>query len=193
MKARIITLIIAAFVGIGSLGAQNRWALKTNLLHDATASVNLALEWGFAPHWSIEAGGSLNKWQLPGELSLKHAIVQPELRYWFCDRFSGWFVDAHLLGGYTPKFGGFWDFSQYYEKFPNLKTFYLQKAWMMGGGLGFGYDFILSRHLNLELEMGLGYMYVTGDEYSDGVLILQGSKFDYLGPTRLAVTISYLF
>ena len=75
MKARIISLIIAAFVGIGSLGAQNRWALKTNLLHDATASVNLALEWGFAPHWSIEAGGSLNKWQLPGELSLKHAIV----------------------------------------------------------------------------------------------------------------------
>ncbi len=161
MKARIITLIIAAFVGIGSLGAQNRWALKTNLLHDATASVNLAVEWGFAPHWSAEVSGSLNKWQLPEGLSLKHAIVQPELRYWFC--------------------------------FPNLKTFYLQKAWMMGGGLGFGYDFILTRHLNLELEMGLGYMYVTGDEYSDGVLILQGSKFDYLGPTRLAVTISYLF
>ena len=193
MKARIITLIIAAFVGVGTLGAQNRWALKTNVLHDATASVNLALEWGFAPHWSVEASGSLNWWDLPDGLSLRHAIAQPELRYWFCDRFSGWFVNAHAIGGYAPKVGGLWDFSQYYEKFPNLKNFYLQKAIVLGGGVGFGYDFIISRHWNLELEMGLGYMFVKGDEYSDGVLILQGSKFDYIGPTRLAVTFSYLF
>ncbi len=194
MKARIITLIIAAFVGIGSLGAQNRWALKTNVLHDATGSVNLAVEWGFARHWSAEVGGSLNKWKsFTNELSLRHAIVQPEIRYWFCERFSGWFIQGHLLGGYTPKLGGFWDFSQYYEKFPNLKTFYLQKAWFAGGGVGFGYDFILSRHWNLELELGVGYMYATGDEYSEGALVLKGSQFDYIGPTRLAVTFSYLF
>ncbi|MBR5404301.1 MAG: DUF3575 domain-containing protein [Bacteroidales bacterium] len=192
MKARIIAILIAALISVGTLGAQNRWALKTNVLHDATMSVNLAVEWGFAPHWSAEVSGSVNWWQ-PAEMSLQHVLVQPELRYWFCDRFSGWFVDAHAIGGYTPSVGGFWDFSQYYEKFPNLKTFYLQNAKMLGGGVGFGYDFIISRHWNLELEMGLGYMFVKGDEYSDGVRILQGSKFDYVGPTRLAVTFSYLF
>lgn len=192
MKAKISAILIAALISVGTLGAQNRWALKTNILHDETLSVNLAVEWGFAPHWSAEVSGSVNWWQ-PGELSLQHVILQPELRYWFCDRFSGWFVNAHAIGGYTPKVGGLWDFSQYYEKFPNLKTFYLQNAKMLGGGLGFGYDFIISRHWNLELEMGLGYMFVKGDEYSDGVRILQGSKFDYIGPTRLAITFAYLF
>lgn len=192
MKAKLSAILIAALISVGTLGAQNRWALKTNVLHDATMSVNMAVEWGFAPHWSAEVSGSVNWWQ-PAEMSLQHALVQPELRYWFCDRFSGWFVNAHAIGGYTPKFGGFWDFSQYYEKFPNLKTYYLQDAIIVGGGVGFGYDFIISRHWNLELELGLGYMYVKGDEYSEGVRILQGSQFDYIGPTRLAITFSYLF
>jgi len=193
MKARILTLIIAAFAGIGSLGAQNRWALKTNLLHDATASVNLALEYGFSPHWSAEVSASVNMWDLPDQLRLKHAIVQPELRYWLCDRFGGWFFDAHVIGGYTPGVGGFWDFSQYYHKFPNLKTFLLKDAIILGIGGGVGYDVVLSRHWNLEFELGLGYMYVRGDEFWNDTLVLKASEFDYLGPTRLGLTISYIF
>ena len=193
MKARIIALTIAAFVGIGSLGAQNRWALKSNLLHDASASVNLALEYGFSQHWSVELSGSVNMWDLPDQLRLKHIIAQPELRYWLCDRFSGWFFDAHLIGGYLPGVGGFWDFSQYYYKFPNLKTFLLKDAMMLGAGIGLGYDVVLGRHWNLEIEAGLGYMYVRGDEYWNNVLVLKSSEFDYIGPTRLGITISYLF
>lgn len=192
MKAKITAILIAALISVGSLGAQNRWALKTNLLHDATLSANLALEWGFAQHWSVELSGSVNWWQ-PGDMSIKHVLVQPEVRYWTCDRFNGLFFDVHAIGGYTPCFGGFWDFSKYYSKFPNLKTFSLQNAIILGGGIGLGYDIILSRHWNLELELGLGYMYIKGDEYSDGVLILKDSKFDYIGPTRLGITISYLF
>ena len=193
MKARIITLIIAAFVGIGTLGAQNKWALKTNLLHDASASVNLALEYGFSRHWSAELSGSVNMWDLPDQLRLKHLIAQPELRYWFCERFSGMFLDAHLTGGFLPGVGGLWDFSQYYEKFPNLKTFLLKDALLLGAGVGFGYDFVLGRHWNLELEAGLGYMYMRGNEFWNDVLILEGSEFDYIGPTRLGITISYIF
>ncbi|MBO4635073.1 MAG: DUF3575 domain-containing protein [Bacteroidales bacterium] len=191
MKARITTLLIACVLAVGSLGAQNRWALKTNILHDATASVNLALEYSFSPHWSIELSGSGNYWAL-GEVNLKHLIVQPELRYWLCDRFNGWFLNAHAIGGYIPAFGGFWDFSQYYSRFPNLRTFFLRHAIVIGGGVGVGYDIILGRHWNLELEMGLGYMYVKGGEYFNQ-RFLQESVFDYVGPTRVGVTIVYLF
>ena len=193
MKAKLITLLLAAFVAVGPAWAQKHWALKTNLVHDAAASVNLALEYSFSPHWSVELSASANMWDLPGGFSLKHALAQPELRYWFCDRFSGWFIDAHAIGGWTPGIGGFWDFSQYYSKFPNLKTFMLKDAIMMGGGIGFGYDYVLSRHWNLELELGIGYLYVRGDEYDNDVLLLKGSQFDYIGPTRLGITFCYLF
>lgn len=177
----------------GNLGAQSHWALKTNLLHDATASVNLGVEWAFARHFSIEVSGSVNMWDLPQGVKLKHVLAQPEFRWWPCDRFCGWFLGVHALGGYLPSVGGFWDFSKYYKKLPNLKTFELRNAIVMGGGICFGYDFVLSRHWNLELEMGLGYFYTRGDEYTSDVLILKGSKFDYIGPTTMAVTFCYLF
>ena len=193
MKARIISVLFAAFMMVGTLGAQNHWALKTNVLHDMTASPNLAIEWSFAQHWSVEAAGSVNMWDLPKGVKLKHIIVQPELRYWTCERFNGLFLNVHAIGGYLPSVGGFWDFSKYYHKLPNLKTFELRDAIMIGGGIGFGYDFILSRHWNLELEAGLGYVYTRGDEYSSDVLVLKGSIFDYAGPTKLAVTFSYIF
>ena len=178
---------------VGNLGAQNHWALKTNLLHDATLSPNLALEWAFSQHLSVEVSVSANMWDIPDGAKLKHLIAQPEFRWWPCDRFSGWFLDVHAIGGYLPSVGGFWDFSQYYEKFPNLKTFQLRDAIVLGGGIGFGYDFVISRHWNLELEAGLGYIFTRGDEYTMDVLVLKGSKFDYIGPTRLAVTFCYLF
>ncbi len=185
--------MIAAVFAVGSLAAQNHWAIKTNAVHEATGGVNVAAEYAFAPKWSMELSGSVNMWDLPDGFRLKHAIVQPAVRYWLCDRFNGWFFGAHLTGGIAPEVGGLWDFSKYYSKFPNLKKFMMKDAFMMGAGVSTGYAFILGRHWNLELEFGLGYTYIRGDEYSDNVLLLKGSQFDYIGPTRLGITIGFLF
>lgn len=194
MKARkILGIGLALMLSLGSAQAQSHWAVKTNVLHDATGSVNLALEYAFAPQWSVELSGGLNMWPLGRDLSIRHATLQPELRFWFCERFDGWFVSANLLGGYSPLTGHFWDFSQYNSRFPNLKAFNLRDALMLGVGGSVGYDFILGRHWNLELELGVGYMYTRGDEYEHDVLLLKGSEFDYIGLNRLGLTIVYLF
>lgn len=42
-------------------------AVKTNLLYDATATVNLGAEVAVAPQWSVELSGNLNAWTLSGE------------------------------------------------------------------------------------------------------------------------------
>ena len=208
MKARWNYLIAAAFaalvLSLGSAAAQERFAVKTNLLHDATASIDLGVEYGFAPKWSAELSGSYNGWQL-GDMQLKHLLVAPEVRYWFCRRFAGTFVSLHAFGG-KATLGGFWNFEQYYRKFPNLKSFLLKDAFTCGGGIGIGHAFILGRHWNLETEIGVGYMYTKGDEYEmikgengkyylpeNTIPVLEGSIFDYLGPTKLAVSIVYLF
>lgn len=176
-------------------GAQNTFALKTNLLHDATASVNLAAEYAFAPKWSVQLEGSLRLWDAYCS-TLNHCIVRPEARYWFCERFNGLFASAYLLGG-TATVGHFYDFSRTYRRFPNLDSFLLKDALLLSGGVGIGYDLILSRHWNVEFAASAGYMYVKGDEYDyydqDSAPLLQGSIFDYVGPTALSVSIVYLF
>ena len=205
MKARYVIAAIAALaLSLGSATAQERFAVKTNLLHDATLSIDLGVEYGFAPKWSAEISGSYNNWKT-GRMWLNHWLVAPEVRYWFCRRFAGTFLSLHGVGGQAT-LGGFYDFSKYYQKFPNLENFMLKDALVLGAGVGIGHAFILGRHWNLELELGIGYMYAKGDEYelekgSNGqyylpdwtIPVLEGSEFDYIGPTKLAVSIVYIF
>ncbi len=208
MKARWNNLIAAVaallVVSLGSASAQEKFAVKTNLLHDATLSIDLGVEYGFAPKWSAELSGSFNRWKT-GRMWLNHWLVEPEVRFWTCRRFAGTFFSVYALGGQAT-LGGFWDFSQYYNKFPNLENFMLKDALVLSGGIGVGHAFILGRHWNLEVELGFGYMYAKGDEYSleknaEGkyylpdyaVPVLEGSIFDYLGPNKLALSLVYLF
>lgn len=201
---RIIVWMAALLFAAGSLAAQDRFAVKTNLLHDATGSVNLGVEIGIAPKWTAQIAGSFNDWKT-GDRWLNHLLVSPEARYWFCERFAGTFVSVHAHAG-TATLGSFWDFSQYYRKFPNLETFMLKDATVLGIGVGIGHAFVLGRHWNLEAELGIGYMYTKGDEYDlaenpDGthylpdnaIPVLKGSVFDYLGPTKAALSLVYLF
>lgn len=204
MKTRWIISLAAALLMAGSLQAQDRFAVKTNLLHDATGSVNLGVEVGITPKWTAQVAGSYNDWQI-GDFWTNHWLVSPEVRYWFCERFAGTFVSVHAHAG-DATLGGFWNFSKFYRRFPNLRTFMLKDALTMGLGVGIGHAFVLSRHWNLELELGLGYMYTKGDEYdlaekADGthylpdnaIPVLKGSIFDYIGPTKMAVSLVYLF
>ena len=182
-------------MAVQEAGAQNTFALKTNLLHDATASVNLAAEYAFAPKWSVALEGSLRLWDAYG-FTLDHCILRPEARYWFCERFNGLFASAYLMGGQATV-GHFYDFSRIYSRFPNLDSFLLKDALLLSGGVGLGYDLILSRHWNVEFAASAGYMFVQGDEYDyydqDSAPLLKGSVFDYVGPTALSVSIVYLF
>ena len=74
-------------------------AVKTNLLSDAFLSPNIGAEIGLAPRWTVDITGQMNAWKLSGDKQWRHWAVQPEVRYWFCDRFSGHFVGAHVHGG----------------------------------------------------------------------------------------------
>lgn len=99
MKA-LRSLMLALTVAVAcSLQAQERqYGIKTNLLYDATATINLGAEMSVAPKWSVDLSGNLNAWDI-NDHKWKHWMLQPEARYWFCDALLGHFVGAHLLGG----------------------------------------------------------------------------------------------
>ena len=56
----IIIFFIASLSGIGA--SAQKWALKSNLLYDATATINAGAEVALAPRWSLDVSANLNAW-----------------------------------------------------------------------------------------------------------------------------------
>lgn len=98
-----MSLKLCVFLLLGlffSAGAKcQKMAVKSNLLYDATATINAGVEFRLAPRWTFDVSGNYNGWTISGDRKWKHWMLQPEARYWLCDRFAGHFLGAHVLGG----------------------------------------------------------------------------------------------
>jgi len=194
MKSRFALCALLLALCLGARG-QNA-AFKTNLLYDATASVAVGAEFGLAPKWTFDLSGSFNGWDIKEGKHWRHIMVQPEARYWFCDRFAGGFLGLHLLGG-VYNMGGI----KIPAKLPidvdlhNLEDF-RYKGWFAGAGIAYGYAFVLGKHWNLELELGAGYVYTKYDQYvceQCGEKTQEDQYKHYIGPTKAAVNVVYVF
>lgn len=197
MKPKYSFCLFLFFLLMGSSITQVRaqdWAIKSNVVYDATATINLGVEIGLAPKWTLDISGNVNAWSKDEQTRWKHWLVQPEARYWFCDRFSRHFIGAHAIGG-AFNFGGInnnlsflgTDFSVLKEK--------RYQGYAYGGGIAYGFAFMLSEHVNLELEAGFGYMYLDYDIYECGDCgrrVGEGNHH-YVGPTKAAINLVFLF
>lgn len=197
MKPKYSFYILVFLLLMGSSMSQVRaqdWAIKSNVLYDATATINLGVEIGLAPKWTLDISGNLNAWSKDEQTRWKHWLVQPEARYWFCDRFSRHFIGAHAIGGAFNLGGINNNLSFLGTDFSVLKEKRYQ-GYAYGGGIAYGFAFMLSEHINLELEAGFGYMYLDYDIYECGNC---GRRIDedthhYIGPTKAAINLVFLF
>ena len=193
MVKKLYLLIIVLMATIGGAKAQDV-AVKTNVLYDALLNVNAGVEVGLAPRWTIDLSGNLNAWTVNGH-KWKHWFVQPEARYWFCDRFSGHFVGAHLIGG-KYNLGHIKNNISFLGTDFSGITDHRYQGWAVGAGIAYGYAFILGRHWNLELELGVGYAYTRYDvfECQDcGKKVAEDLPHHYVGPTKAAINLVYVF
>lgn len=192
MKKFYLLIVLVTLLWPGESPAQENgyyslpaWSLKTNALYWATTSPNLSLEIGLKPQWTLDILGSYNPWTFPDNQKLKHWLVQPELRYWTCERFNGHFIGVH--GHYAEyNIGGI--------KILGLKK-YRYQGYLWGAGISYGYQWIISNRLNLEATIGIGYAHLNYDQYdspSCGRFIKEGHK-NYFGPTKAGVSIIYFF
>ena len=194
MNLRLISFVcLLCVVGSLSVSAQKA-TIKTNLLYDATATLNGAVEVRFSNQWTGELGANLNAWAI-NDHRWKHWAVQPEVRYWFCESFSGHFVGAHLIGG-QYNFGNLdMDLKFLGTDFSQLRD-YLFQGWMGGAGIAYGYSWILGRHWNIEAEIGLGWVYTRYERFECadcGQRQERNHPHNYVGPTKLAVNLVYAF
>lgn len=192
---KIIILLLALVVSVGVAKAQD-FAVKTNLLYDATLTANAGIEIGVTPKWSVDLSGNFNAWTLSHGKKWKHWLVQPELRYWFCDAFAGHFVGAHALAGqYNAGHIDMGALEFLGLGFSDLKE-RRHQGWYGGLGVAYGYSWILSKHFNLEAELGLGWIYTKYDTFECagcGRKVESGKTRHYVGPTKAALSLVYIF
>ena len=167
-------------------------ALKTNALYWATTTPNLGVEVSLGKKHSVQLFYGLNPWKQSGgdQSSLRHWLLMPEFRHWFCQSFNGWFVGVHLMGGQFN--AGSVDLP--FGLFDELET-RRYEGWFAGGGVTAGYQWPLSKHWSLEAALGIGYDYIKYDKFRCGECgeKLKSDHTNYFGPTKLALSVMYVF
>jgi outer membrane protein OmpA-like peptidoglycan-associated protein len=164
------------------------WAVKTNLLYDATTSMNLGLEFKISGRYTVDISANYNPWTFSENKKLKHVLVQPELRYWPKEAFRGHFLGLHALysryniGGVKMPFGFF----------PALEVNRYQGN-LYGAGIAYGYHWALSPRWRVELELGVGFARLESKVYECpgcGAFKRAETK-NLLTPTKAAISLVY--
>ena len=170
-------------------------AVKTNLLYDAALVPNIGVEFYLKNNWSLSAGWMYGWWK-------KDRI------HWYWRAYGGditvrkWLGKAarekpltgHHLGIYGQVLT--YDFETggrgYMGGEPGGSLF--DRA-SFGGGVEYGYSLPVTRRLNLDFTLGIGYL---GGKYykytpADGCYVWQETKQrHYFGPSKLEVSLVWL-
>lgn len=191
---RYIIPILFAFAVSSQAWAQD-FAVKTNVLGDAMGSLNIGIEGRLTERWTMDLTGHLDPWTRKDGALRRHAFLQPEARWWFCDSFSGHFLGVHAHGGIFNVGGIDTDIKFLNNDFSILRDSRCQ-GWFAGAGVAYGYDLIIGSHWNLEFEIGAGYAYTRYDQFECNVCgstLSDDLTHHYFGITKAAISLVFLF
>lgn len=151
-------------------------SLRANLLRWATLTPDLGLEWRICPSWGIAVNGSLTSWSW-NDKDRRYALweVAPEVRYYMGEK-KAWYLGAMFKAG------------QFNYKLSDTG----KQGDLMGGGITAGYQLRLNKALDLDFNLGLGYLNADYEKYEviDGVRVRRGNGTkDWWGPINAGVTL----
>ena len=151
-------------------------SLRANLLRWATLTPDLGLEWRICPSWGIAVNGSWTSWSW-NDKDRRYALweVVPEVRYYMGEK-KAWYLGAMFKTG------------QFNYKFSEAG----KQGDLMGGGITAGYQLRLNKALDLDFNLGLGYLNADYEKYEviDGVRVRRGNGTKHwYGPINAAVTL----
>jgi hypothetical protein len=195
----IVVLLVVAFPA--TIFAQKA-AVKTNLLYWATTTPNLGVEFRLADRYTLNLEGGYNPFTLDDSKEvnrkLKHFLVTPEVRYWFCEAFNGHFIGINanysqfnISAVEIPEI--FYSMNET-KGFTGMTKDTRNEGWAAGAGITYGYQWILGKRLNLEATLGLGYWYTDYEEFDNRKCGLFQKSFNrhLLGITKCGVSFIYL-
>lgn len=161
--------------------------LSTNLLYDACLVPNISAEFYLGANLSVDASWMYAWWGAkPGKYWWRTYGGDLELRWWFGRAAHAKPLTGHHIG----IFGGMVTYD-----FELGKRGYLGPKWSYMGGLSYGYSLPIAKRLNMDFELGIGYL---GGEYKeylpiDGHYVWQVTKQRrYIGPVKAEVSLVWL-
>lgn len=189
---KIVLVFSICLISAGSMYGQQtndiyylpHFALKGNILYWATTTLNLGMEAGLSKRYTLDVSANLNPWTFSNHRKLKHFAIQPEVRYWLCERFNGHFFGIHAhYANYN--IGGIKQWGLRTRKY---------EGHLWGGGISYGYQWVLGKRWNLEATIGVGYAYLDYKKYActKCAPILKDNSKNYFGPTKAGISFIYL-
>ena len=151
-------------------------SLRANLLRWATLTPDLGVEWRICPSWGIAVNGSWTSWTW-SDKGRRYALweVAPEVRYYMGEK-KAWYLGAMFKAG------------QFNYKLSETG----KQGDLMGGGITAGYQLRLNKALDLDFNLGLGYLNADFEKYEviDGVRVRCGNETkNWCGPINAGVTL----
>ena len=160
-----------------------RWALKTNVAYLAATVANVAVEYSFGEHYSVEVPIIYSPYTVARDYRLRFLVFQPEFRYWLRRPLEGHFFGVHLHAGA-------------FNISVDDETRYQSPDGFYGAGLSYGYALPFARHWAAEFTLGAGYVHANYDKYyniPNGARYEKGISYNYWGLTRVGISIVYKF
>ena len=151
-------------------------SLRANLLRWATLTPDVGIEWRIIPSVGIAVNGSWTSWTWQDN-DRRYALweVAPEVRYYMGEK-KAWYLGAMFKAG------------QFNYKLSETG----KQGDLMGGGITAGYRLRLNKALDLDFNLGLGYLNADYEKYEviDGVRVRRGNETkDWWGPINAGVTL----
>ena len=157
--------------------------IRTNMLLDAIAIPNIGVEVHLGKRWSLGASWMCAWWDKSREnIFWRTYGGELNVRKYFGRQLKGVQLSGHHLGLYGHAF------TYDLELSPKGEISYLT----YGGGVEYGYSVPLSRRLNLDFSLGVGYL--TGEyklyEYDAGCYVWQETRQrHWIGPTKAEIAL----
>ena len=126
--------------------------MKTNALYWAAATPNIGAEFRINRHITLNFEAAYNRIDI-GNVDTRGAMITPGVRYWFSAR---------------PQTGHFLGIEGIAADYNLIYKGKRHKGDLYGGGLTYGYSFVLSRHWSLEASLGVGAAHFQEKKYRKG-------------------------
>lgn len=190
LRFRTRTLLLFLLVGGGLTVHAQHLAINNNLLFDAMGALSAGVEIPYRKNTSLEFYGSVRPWKRGEQSVHKHWLAQAQYRIWPCQVMNGVFWGPYVHGGQF----NIGNKDLFLGLLNGLKP-NRYEGWLVGGGIGAGYEYALEKHWNIGAEIGIGYTYIDYKKYDCEVCgpLREEGNYHYFGFSKLGLSIIYVF
>ena len=183
-------------ITVGSHKSRNFYmALKTNMLYDVLALPSVGAEFYLGKNFSIVGNWTYGWWDTDRRHRYWRAYGgDVALRWWFGSKAEAKPLTGHHVGVYGGVFT--YDFEFGGRGYMGGKPRHsLWDKFLVNCGVEYGYSLPISRRLNIDFTIGIGYISGQYYEYTpqDGHYVWQSThNLNWFGPTKAEISLVWL-